>query len=260
METAERALLNPLRRRRLRQALATEREAPARPRASAVTAFLLVTSLLLWHGAGLPALSISTETAADTRQFVSPAPRATFKDATFKDATFKDAIFKDAIFKESSDMQRMATIGAAAFGAAMLVNGAHAENSGYARFDAASDTIRILGNTTFSGTDWTYEMRIRLDPAMLAPQVVGHVVSEQRDSFEDKIIAVTGGQLRQTITRGFEPSCGNRADRPLDAAVTQQWRHMAWVRSGATLRLYVDGVIDRVWENQTLCVQDRPDS
>jgi len=157
-------------------------------------------------------------------------------------------------------MQRMATIQAAAFGVAVLATSAHAQNSGYARFDEATDTIRILGNTVFPGTDWTYEMRIRLDPAMLASQVVGHVISEQRDAFEDKIIAVTNGQLRQTFTRGYEPTCGNQTDRPFDVGLVQQWCHMAWVRSGATLRLYVDGELDRVWENQTLCVQDRPDS
>ena len=95
---------------------------------------------------------------------------------------------------------------------------------------------------------------------MLATAAVGHIMSEQRDSFEDKVIAIGGEQLRHSSVRGYGPTCGNAADRSLDAALTQQWRHMAWVRTNATLRLYIDGVIDRAWENQTLCTQDRPDS
>ena len=249
MTHASETRLNSLRRERLRRALAAEDHADARVHQRAYrVAFSVFVALFVgfagfaWHGAGGSSLSTPTTSVSRTDRFVSSALRAAHPAV-----------------EESMKMQRMATIQAAAFGAAVMVTGAHAQNSGYARFDQTSDTIRILGNTVFPGTDYTYEMRIRIDPAMLAT-ARGQIMSEQRDAFEDKGIAIWGEQLVHCSVRGYAPTCGNKADRSLDATLTQQWRHMAWVRTNATLRLYIDGVIDRAWENQTLCTQDRPDS
>jgi hypothetical protein len=63
-----------------------------------------------------------------------------------------------------------------------------AADAGYARFSAASDTIRILGNTVFNQGDFTYEVRIRLVPGA----AIGSVISEQRTGLEDKTLHLSG--------------------------------------------------------------------
>lgn len=156
-------------------------------------------------------------------------------------------------------MQRMAMMRAAALGATVLATGAQAQNSGYARFDESSDTIRILGNTVFPGTDWTYEARIRLDPAMLRSGVKGMIVSEQRDNFEDKTIGIVGHEFLKATIRGGG-GCGDLAGRPLEASTVAAWRHLSWVRQGTVLSLYIDGALRQTWLDRPNCTADRPDS
>ncbi len=133
-----------------------------------------------------------------------------------------------------------------------------AENSGYARFTHASDTIQILGNTQFPGTDWTYEMRIRLDPALLKAQERMYIISEQRDSYEGKMISIDGRMLAVETIRGH--LCGDDALRSLESSLCSRWLHLAWVRSGSMMRLFVDGALDHVWEDRPSCTVDHPGS
>jgi hypothetical protein len=133
---------------------------------------------------------------------------------------------------------------------------ASAESSGYARFAQTTDTIRILGNTVFTGTDWTYEMRIRIDPNA-ASQARGHILSEQRDALEGKILAIRDGQVDCETIRGYV--CGDIAQRPV-ADLLDRWLHVAWVRAGPELSLYLDGTLDQVWYDRPSCTTDRPDS
>ena len=241
MTNASDIRLNALYRRRLRRALTAEDTVQPRVRTVALSAFATLfvgTAGFAWHGARGSVLSTVTQSAARTTRFVSLAERA--------------------VHEESMKMQRMATIQAAVFGAAVMVTGAHAQNSGYARFDEGSDTIRILGNTVFPGTDWTYEARIRLDAAMLENGVLGHIISEQRDSSESKSFWIADSNLRKDTIRGF--NCGDVVSRPIDASLAAAWSHLAWVRSGAVLSLYVDGTLVQSWANRPSCSTDRADS
>lgn len=153
-------------------------------------------------------------------------------------------------------MQRKATIQAAAFGAAVMVTGAHAQNSGYARFDEGSDTIRVYGNTAFSGVDSTYELRVRVSPD--ATDTLGHVLSEQRDAFEAKILKLSSDSLFKDTSRGY--GCSDFNTYQFDGDALSSWRHIAWVRQGTAARLYLDGRLVATWTEQRACTSDFPDS
>lgn len=129
-----------------------------------------------------------------------------------------------------------------------------ANEVGYARFDATSDTIRIQGNTVFSQGDFTYEMRIRVAPGA----GLGHVIAEQRNAIEDKSIqlAADGGY----IASGCADSAGTgNISGTLPSFPAGQWMHLAYVRHGANLRFFVNGqpVVTRP---QVLCYADAADS
>ena len=140
--------------------------------------------------------------------------------------------------------------------AGALASAATAQNSGFASFTQPSDTIRILGNTVFQGTDWTYEMRIRIgsDAGNL---IRGHILSEQRDALEGKIIAIREGELSCETIRGY--LCGDIAARQT-SEFAGNWVHLAWVRTGLELGLYIDGRLDQVWYDRPSCTADRSDS
>ena len=150
-------------------------------------------------------------------------------------------------------MQRMATIQAAALGAAVLVTSAHAQNSGYARFDEASDTIRILGNTVFAQGDFTYETRMRF---LVDGVHTGRVISEQRSGFEDKSLRLArDGDFAATGCGGSSGEVsGNLGTIP-----TSQWIHFAYVHQGSALKFYVDGEL-RAVRTFDYCYNDFSDS
>jgi len=248
MMNARDTRLNPLRLRRLRRALAVDDQAQSRTRPhvrrvalSMFAALFVGIAGFAWHDTNASSLSTTAQFASRTSRFVSPAERAA-----------------RAVEKESMKMQRMATIQAAALGAAVLVTSAHAQNSGYARFDESSDTIRILGNTVFPGTDWTYEMRVRLDPSMLNAAEQRNIFSEQRTSFEDKSVFIKQGIVTKYTTRGV--MCGDEANHPLSPQLVSDWRHLAWVRSGSSVTLYVDGLVRQTWSNVPTCTGNWADS
>jgi hypothetical protein len=129
-----------------------------------------------------------------------------------------------------------------------------ANTPGYARFAATSDTIRINGNTAFNQGDFTYEMRIRLAPGAQ----LGHVISEQRDTFEDKTLqlAADGGFIASGC--GENGNTGNITGT-IPGFPASQWMHLAYVHQGANLKFYVNGslVMTRL---QGFCFTDRSDS
>lgn len=237
MPRPERPRLKPLQLANLRRALAAKDAKTPAARFRESMAFFLVISLLLWHGGRMGPLSTSRETVLRHGWFVSPAAgKAT---------------------EESMNMKRRTNIGAAAIGAAALVTSAQAQNSGYARFDQTSDTIRIYGNTAFVGVDSTYEMRLRMSPA--ASGTPGHVVSEQRDSVEAKILKLSSATFVKDTVRGG--NCGDVDNMyQFDAGALSAWRHIAWVRQGSVARLYLDGQLVNTWTEQSNCAADYADS
>ncbi len=159
------------------------------------------------------------------------------------------------------DMTRFKAMGLSVmvFGSiATMCAEAHAQNSGYAHFSQTTDTIRILGNTVFPGTDWTYEMRIRLDASMLDAGVFGRIISEQRDSLEDKGLGIEPGVLVKADTRGH--LCGEVVQSVLESSMLGQWLHLAWVRSGSTAQFFVDGSLTQAWSGLPTCLSNSPDS
>jgi len=240
--------LNPLHLQRLRRALAADDQVQSRMRLHArrvalfiFAAFFVGIAWVAWHDTNAASLSTSTQFASRTSRVVSSAESAAH-----------------AAVEESTKMQRMATIQAAAFGAAVLVTSAHAQNSGYARFDETSDTIRILGNTVFPGTDCTYEMRIRLDESMLTSQALCHIVAEQRDSLEAKLVFIQSGVLTKYTTRGV--NCGDVANQPMSQDFVSTWRHFAWVRNGSVWTLFIDGLLIQTWTDVPSCTGNWADS
>jgi len=222
---------------RLRQALATEGDAVPRrtgfPRAAAahIAAFLAICATL-WHGGPSIALSSGQRQAVAAARFVS-LPGATAQP-------------------EQTSMKRMAIIGAVA--ALATDTGALAQNSGFARFSATSDTIRIQGNTVFPNVDFTYEMRVRVSKGAS----LGHVISEQRDTFEAKIVALSANNFYGAMIRGA--NCGSENLTPSGTSLSDDWHHIAWVRSGSITRLYLDGVLNAEWASQPNCLGNSPDS
>jgi hypothetical protein len=128
------------------------------------------------------------------------------------------------------------------------------ENSSYAHFGASSDTIRIQGNTVFPTVDFTYEMRVRM--AKGAP--FGHVISEQRDTYEAKLVRLTSTTFDGYMVRG--QSCGSENQTPTSTSLSDGWHHIAWVRSGSIARLYLDGALNAEWPSQANCLGNSPDS
>lgn len=125
---------------------------------------------------------------------------------------------------------------------------------GYACFSATSDTIRILGNTEFNQGDFTYEMRIRV----AAGAGLGHVIAEQRNAIEDKSfqLAANGGY----IASGCADSGGTgNISGTIPAFQAGQWMHLAYVREGTNLRLFVNGQLV-VTRPQVFCYVDAADS
>ena len=111
-------------------------------------------------------------------------------------------------------------------------------SNGYAHFGAQSDTIQILGNTVFNQGAFTYEMQIRLD----ANAPLGHVISEQRNSTEDKTIELAAnGQYIASGTYSSYASGNNQGT--LSGMPTAQWFHLAYVYDGTNTNFYVNGVL-----------------
>ena len=128
------------------------------------------------------------------------------------------------------------------------------ENSSYAHFGATSDTIRIQGNTVFPTVDFTYEMRVRM--AKGAP--LNRVISEQRDAYEDKSVHLSSMGFYGSMVRGY--FCGSENQTPTSTSLSDDWHHIAWVRSGSTARLYLDGALNAEWPSQPDCLGNSPDS
>ena len=126
---------------------------------------------------------------------------------------------------------------------------------GYAKFSRPTDTIRVLGNTVFLGVDFTYEMRIRVSPSQLG---VLNVITEQRDSYEHKMIAMSPSNFFGYMVRGL--GCGSENAVGLAAPFAGEWRHLAWVRTGTVARLYIDGVVASTFESQANCTSNYPNS
>lgn len=143
---------------------------------------------------------------------------------------------------------------AVGFLAASIVCFTATAQSGYARFSVASDTIRIQGNTVFNQGDFTYEMRIRFTPG--APR--GHVISEQRDTYEDKVVtlAANGGYLVTgcQLLPGSGYFSGTLPNFPQD-----QWMHLAYVHEGPNVKFYVNGSLVQT-RAQNQCYVDHPGS
>ncbi|MDI9402256.1 MAG: hypothetical protein QM516_00150 [Limnohabitans sp.] len=242
MTHASETRLNPLRLRRLRRALAADDQVQSRTRPHArrvalsmFAALFVGIAGLAWHGTNAAPLSTTAQFASRTSRFVSPAERAAH-----------------AAVVESMKMQRMATIQAAALGAAVLVTSAHAQNSGYARFDQTSDTIRILGNTVFAQGDFTYEARIRF----LAGSPRGSIIWEQRIGTEDKNLQL--GPNGDYLASGCAGSSGNVTGN-LGAVPEGQWIHVAYVHEGSLLKFYIDGLL-RASRTFNSCYGDAADS
>ena len=125
-----------------------------------------------------------------------------------------------------------------------------APQGSFARFADANSTIKILGNTAFPSTDFTYECRIRIVPGAL----LGHIVYEHTDSVEAKLVAVSPSNFFGYMVRGF--NCGNQNDVAFVAPVGVVWHHLAWVRDGSVARLYVDGAFSHEWASQANCLSD----
>ena len=146
------------------------------------------------------------------------------------------------------------TAGAMIFVAATVAS-AQVGLSGYAHFSAATDTIRIAGNTVFPTVDCTYEMRIRIAPES---PVGAALITEQQDSVEHKSITMTQSFFGGYFVRGI--GCGNENNVNLATPLLAQWHHVAWVRAGSTARLYIDGIVRNTWNSQTTCIYDAPNS
>jgi len=147
---------------------------------------------------------------------------------------------------------------AAVVGIAATVAGAQSVPHGYAKFAAATDTIRVLGNTVFPTTDFTYELCIRISTDSpensTGGEDAGAVITEQRDSVEHKAIGVTPSKFRADMGRGW--NCGSVNQTAVSAPYAGDWHHIAWVRTGSVSRLYIDGAIESTWESQPLCTSD----
>jgi hypothetical protein len=121
--------------------------------------------------------------------------------------------------------------------AAAATNSQAGYTNGYAHFGAQSDTIQILGNTIFNSGAFTYEMQIRLAPG--AP--IGQVISEQRDTYEDKTLRL-GADGTYTASGSASHPLGHNQGQ-LNNVPTEQWFHLAYVYDGTYAKLYVNGAL-----------------
>jgi len=127
------------------------------------------------------------------------------------------------------------------------------EPQGFLRFERPTDTARIFGNTEFPGVDFTYEMRIRVDPG----SPLGRVISEQRDTYEDKSVWISGSTFYGYMTRN--QNCGNLNESAV-SGIAGAWHHVAWTRDASVARLFVDGQPVATWPSQYVCTGNSPDS
>ncbi len=108
-------------------------------------------------------------------------------------------------------------------------------SNGYAHFGAQSDTIQILGNTVFNQGSFTYEMQIRLE----ANAPIGQVISEQRDTYEDKHISLGADGHYTASGSNSQNDLGNIGQ--LSNLPAEQWFHLAYVYDGTYTKFYVNG-------------------
>lgn len=108
-------------------------------------------------------------------------------------------------------------------------------SNGYAHFGAQSDTIQILGNTVFNQGSFTYEMQIRLE----ANAPIGQVISEQRDTYEDKTIRLGADGHYTASASASNPNGHNEGQ--LSNMPAEQWFHLAYVYDGTYTKFYVNG-------------------
>jgi len=139
----------------------------------------------------------------------------------------------------------------------VLVNGASVVEDSflqttYAQFKSPSDTIRIQGNTVFNRGDFTYEMHVWFDPGSY-----GHLISEQRDGYEDKILVL--GDERYQVSACYATTDGADVGTLADLQ-PGRWMHVAYVKNGGERVLYVDGVAARQLPPAIGCYGDSPDS
>jgi hypothetical protein len=127
------------------------------------------------------------------------------------------------------------------------------EPQGFLRFERPTDTARIFGNTEFPSVDFTYEMRIRVDPG----SPLGRVISEQRDTYEDKSVWISGSTFYGYMTRNR--NCGNVNESAV-SGIAGAWHHVAWTRDASVARLFVDGQPVATWPSQYVCTGNSPDS
>jgi hypothetical protein len=106
---------------------------------------------------------------------------------------------------------------------------------GYFEFARPTDGIRVLGNTSLGGGDFTYEVQIWLEPE----KPLGSVVYEWADGTEDKAIVVSGDG--SYVTSGCYCSSIGNCSGTASGLVGGRWAHLAWVHQGSRLRLFVDG-------------------
>lgn len=219
---------------RLRQAVAAQDDAVTRralKRPSAHAAVFLAICVALWHGGPSGALSSVQRQAVVAGRFVSQP------DVTAQ--------------SEQTSMKRMAILAAAA---AIAANSAAlAQSRGFARFGAASDTIRIQGNTVFGQGDYTYEARIRVLPG----SGLGHLVSEQRNSLEDKSIRLAADG--SYIASGCSGGATGDFRGTISGFAADEWLHLAYVHRGSTVSFYINGLLKET-RVPVGCYGDRADS
>lgn len=110
--------------------------------------------------------------------------------------------------------------------------------SGFARFASTSDTIQVLGNTVFNQGDFTYEMHIRFR----AGAASGRIISEQRNTYEDKSIHLDADGNYVTTAAYSSLVTGANLGQIPGFPQAEEWMHLAYVRNGGTLTIYLNGV------------------
>ncbi len=96
-------------------------------------------------------------------------------------------------------------------------------------------------------------MRIRVD----AESPLGAVIHEQRDTYEAKLLSLSGSNFWGYFTRG--QGCGN-VNESTGLDIAGAWHHIAWTRSDSVARLFVDGQLVAAWDSQIVCTGNSPDS
>lgn len=127
-----------------------------------------------------------------------------------------------------------------------------ADSPTYAHFLNPSDTILVHGNTVFVQGDFTYEMHVWFDPGSY-----GQVISEQRDTYEDKVLIL--GDNRYNVSTCYASADGNDSGT-LAELQPGRWMHLAYVKHGADRTLYVDGMAVLQFPPAINCYGDSPDS